>query len=380
MGCMTSTESNKRTQSFSAEKTSSTVGGVETIQLRSKLKDPQKLQILSAEILPGRGMNVFKIRGHVPGKGEVDLLHSRDLGPGENKLGPAEEDFNGNLAFKEGGAILVPFANRIRGQLSKDGQTLTTTVAGKKVQLPANWKGKKPGAEKHAMHGLILDSKVGDLKLTGGESEAAAQATLEAGDFGGHWPSKTRLNFQYSLKDAGLTIKVTATNVGQEQLPIGIGWHPYFNFPSGDRRQARLVIPAKTRLLVNNYDDVFPTGGREGLEGPYAFYSFKGAALLGNFLDDCFTDLVRGADGVANAEILDPAARFGLRIRAVSPQIKAFQVYAPPEKNFVAVEPQFNLADPYNKKIWKATDDTGMVLLKPGESVTYEVALELFSP
>jgi len=44
----------------------------------------------------------------------------------------------------------------------------------------------------------------------------------------------------------------------------------------------------------------------------------------------------------------------------------------------IVVEPQVNLADPYNP-IWGKTD-TGMVLLKPGQSLSWRVRLELFTP
>jgi galactose mutarotase-like enzyme len=53
-------------------------------------------------------------------------------------------------------------------------------------------------------------------------------------------------------------------------------------------------------------------------------------------------------------------------------------VYAPPGKNYIAVEPQFNLVDPYNK-IW-GNRDTGMVSLQPGKSVSWRVRLEVFTP
>jgi galactose mutarotase-like enzyme len=44
----------------------------------------------------------------------------------------------------------------------------------------------------------------------------------------------------------------------------------------------------------------------------------------------------------------------------------------------VAIEPQFNLADPYNQ-IWGKRNN-GMVLLQPGQSVSRRVRLELFTP
>jgi aldose 1-epimerase len=50
-----------------------------------------------------------------------------------------------------------------------------------------------------------------------------------------------------------------------------------------------------------------------------------------------------------------------LRLVTLSLQIKSTQVYAPLQKNFVALEPQFILPDPYNKN-WGGAD-TGMVLL-----------------
>ena len=61
---------------------------------------------------------------------------------------------------------------------------------------------------------------------------------------------------------------------------MGIGWHPYFAFPSGDRQQVRLHVPAKGRTLVDNYDNVFPTGKTVRLSGtPYDFGIARGAPL-----------------------------------------------------------------------------------------------------
>ena len=78
------------------------------------------------------------------------------------------------------------------------------------------------------------------------------------------------------------------------------------------------------------------------------------------------------------SEIIDPAAKYGVRIKAVSPEVSAVQVYAPLDKSFVVFEPQTNYADPYNPA-WKDRK-TGMKVLKPGESVSYKVELELFVP
>ena len=160
---------------------------------------------------------------------------------------------------------------------------------------------------------------------------------------------------------------------------MGIGWHPYFNFPSGRREQARLRIPARSRLPVNDYDEVLPTGEIVPVEGTIYDFSKPGGRALGDlYLDDCFVDLERSEEGVV-AEIVDPEASYGLRIVGTSPAIQAIQVYAPPDRSFVALEPQLNWADPFGS-VWGAKADTGMVILQPGEEVVYGVRLELFSP
>jgi aldose 1-epimerase len=355
------------------------IGGEPIVTLqRPAVTDQKKPQFLEAVILPGRGMAVLQITAYLPGKGEVDLLNSPPLPEAEKLLDNHDDEF-GNEVFKIGGAILLPYANRIRGKLSPDGKTITATVASKSVVLPANWSGNEPGAEKHSIHGLMRRSKFQDVKSDDAGHDSTVSGVLHAGNFGGHWPSDTDVRVAMKLSHDAFEIEVTGKNVGHEPLPMGIGWHPYFVLPSGDRQQARLHLPSHTRAVMNNYDDTFTTGERVDVKGTAYDYSAPGGRGLGiQYLDDNYSNLDRDAQGRTVSEIIDPAAKFGLRLITLSPQIKSIQVYAPPQKNFVAIEPQFNLPDPYNRN-WGDTD-TGMVLLKPGESLSWRVRLELFTP
>ncbi|HTV60692.1 MAG TPA: aldose 1-epimerase [Verrucomicrobiae bacterium] len=354
-------------------------GGEPAVTLvRPKEKGTKRAQFLEATVLPGFGMNLLELKAYLPGKGEVNVIDSPSLGDAKRILEQENDEFS-NKNFQMGGAILLPYPNRIRGKLSADGKTIETTIGGHLISLPANWEGKKPGAERHAMHGLILDAKFQDVKAANEAGESKVSASYDAGNFGGHWLSKTDVAVEMILKDEALDILVTTKNVGNEALPMAIGFHPYFAIPSGDRTQAKLHVPADERALVTNYDDVFPTGQIVPVKGtPYDFTSASGADLGALFMDDCFTDLKRNAKGEATIELTDPAAHYGVRILTLSPHIKAVQVYAPPDKNFVAIEPQFNLADPFNTKIWGKTD-TGMVYLQPGQSVTWHIRLEVFA-
>ncbi|HSF39226.1 MAG TPA: aldose 1-epimerase [Thermoanaerobaculia bacterium] len=362
------------------EPNSTTIGGQPVVTLeRPQPADASRPAFLKARILPGRGMTTLQITAHLPGRGATDLLDSPSLAAAREILDGETGDFVGNASYLLGGAILIPYANRIRGTLSPDRKTVEADILGRRVRLPANSGGRRPGAEQYAMHGLILASPMDEIRRKTTEEEDRVDATLHAGDFGHGWPSATDLSFENVLRSDSFTLTVTATNAGAERLPLGIGWHPYFLLPSGQREQGRLHLPARRRTVVNDYDEVLPTGEVLPVAGtPYDFSQAGGKPLGNLFLDDCFVDL-ETRDGQAVAEVIDPAASYGLRILGTSPPIRALQVYGPPERKIAVVEPQFNWADPFGPQ-WGRDVDTGMVILEPGESVTYSARLELFTP
>jgi galactose mutarotase-like enzyme len=375
IGCKSSTP--PETPAATAQPAPEKIGGSDVVKLQRKATgDGSKPEFLSATILPGRGMNLFQITANIPGKGEIPLFF--DL---PDQFTTGGDDSAGNRSFAGGGAFLVPYPNRIRGKLSPDGKTLTTEWQGKTITLPANFSGKKDGAEVHSIHGLILKSQAESLNTETTADGQTETGVIHAGDFDGHWLSKTDLTFSIALTGGGIDTTITAKNVGDEPEPMSIGWHPYFAIPSGDRKQARLHVPAEKLALVNNYDDVFPTGklvpvkSYEG--GKYDYNAKDGKALDDDFLDDNFSTLKR-TDGKVDVQLIDPAANYGIHILGISPEIKTVQVYAPPTKQFTAIEEQFNFGDPFGKE-WHGMD-TGMVTLKPGESVTWHVRLELFTP
>jgi galactose mutarotase-like enzyme len=346
-------------------------GSLQVVTLRGELA-PGQPGFVEAQVLPGRGMMLLQARLRLPSGQVVDALFAPPWPEAAEALSGGPEDFAGNKAFAFGGAVLAPFANRIRGRALEDAREIEADIDGRRVRLPRNWGGKAPGAEQYAMHGLILDAAVPF------EQPAPGRVTgrLEAGDFGGRWPGRLTLDFDWRLEAGELSFQIVARNDGAEPLPLGLGWHPYFALPSGDRRQARLRLSARLRADVNDYDEVLPTGRLLPTLGtPYDFADAPALADL--FLDDCFTDLVRH-EGQVVVEVLDPAAGVGLRLASRSPQVKAVQVYAPPDKAFVVVEPQFNLADPF-AAVWPASVDTGMARVQPGASLTYDCRVSAFA-
>jgi len=353
------------------------IGGEKIVTLTRTPTSTTKPEFTSVTVLPGRGMEILQITANFPGKGSINVLASPSLAEAKKML-DVDDDDNGDLGYRMGSAFLVPYPNRIRGKLSADGKTLTTEWQGHTITLPANNIGSKPGAERHAMHGLILKSKTDAVevnKIPGGEEVAGV---IHAGDFGGHWLSKTQLVVTISLTAEAVDATIEARNVGTEDEPMAIGWHPYMNLPSGDRTQARVRIPADKLAEVDGYDNVFPTGKILPVEGTrYDMRSAGGIALGTNFYDDNWSH-IDWQGHAATVQVLDPAVHYGVDIIGLSPGIKTIQLYAPPTKQFVAIEHQFNFADPFGKE-WGGMD-TGMVTLKPGQSTKWHVRLHVYVP
>jgi galactose mutarotase-like enzyme len=353
------------------------IGGQKIVTLTRTAASTTRPEFTGITLAPGRGMEILQITANFPGKGNVDVLASPDLANAKKMLDVDDDSF-GNLGYRLGAAFLVPYPNRIRGKLSADGKTLTTEWKGHTITLPANNIGKLPGAERHAMHGLILKAKTDDVKVVDIPGGQEVTGVIHGGDFGGHWLSKTDLIFTIRLTAEAVDASIVARNVGNEAEPIAIAWHPYFNLPSGDRTQVKVHIPGTTVAEVDNYDNVFPTGKISPVAGTkFDLLAPGGVALGSNFYDDNWNHL-EWANKAVTVKVIDPAAHYGIDIIGLSPEIKAIQMYAPPTKQFVAIEHQYNFGDPFGKE-WGSTD-TGMVTLKPGQSSKWHVRLHVFVP
>jgi aldose 1-epimerase len=353
------------------------IGGQKLVTLERTATSKTSPEFTSVTLAPGRGMELIQITANFPGKGNVDVLASPDLATAKDML-DVKDTTNGDLGYRLGSVFLVPYPNRIRGKLSADGKTLTTSWEGHTITLPANNIGKNPGAERHAMHGLILKAKTDGVTVKDIPGGQEVTGVIHAGNFGGHWLSKTDLEITISLKADAVDAIVVAKNVGSEAEPMAIGWHPYFNLPSGDRTQVRIHIPGSDLAEVDNYDNVFPTGKIKPVDGTqYDLRAPGGVPLAKNFYDDNWSKL-DWKNGTVTTKVIDPAAHYGVDIIGVSPEIKTIQMYAPPTAKFVAIEDQFNFADPFSK-IWNGMN-TGMVTLKPGQSTRWHVRLHVFVP
>lgn len=348
-------------------------GGQDAIVLtRSHLMGESAPELLSATVLPGRGMNVLQITAFIPGRGEVSLLASPSLEDAAKAMTGKGPDSEGQASMAMGGAFEVPWAGNLWGAANGQDSQITAQWQGQTMDLPASGR--------QASNGLLLargaDSAESETLPDGGN----ADATFHAQDFGGHWPSKTDVSVSVLLSSHSMDLTVVATNIGDQPEPIGIGWHPRFAFLGDKREQWRIHIPADSRAEVRGRETEQPTGALIPVARTTYDVSAPGGVALGTAgLDACFTGLRQSllSNGPA-AELTDPAGGFGLRLTAMSPTIRAMQVDAPANGAYVSIDPQYNLPDVFGHE-WDKDADGGMVVLQPGESTEWKVRLEIFS-
>src|SRR5690606_18895152 len=138
--------------------------------------------------------------------------------------------FRSDTGFR--GIPLFPFPNRLaQGRYELDGKT---------YQLPIN----EPGRG-NALHGFLfqLEPEVRHLE----QSEKSAQATLTyryPGDIDGY-PFPGEVNITYKLLAGSLEIVMDIHNTGKHTMPVGFGWHPYYQLDSNVDEMLMRLPPVK---------------------------------------------------------------------------------------------------------------------------------------
>jgi aldose 1-epimerase len=199
------------------------------------------------------------------------------------------------------GQLLLPWPNRVR-----DGRY---TFAGEVHQLELT----EP-ARHNASHGLVRKARWVPAARADDRVVLRYALAPQPG-----YPFELALELEYALTDAGLSVRMAATNTGSGPCPFGAGAHPYLAVvpdrpgatgssqagpvpPAATIDPLALRIPAATWLRAD--DRMIPIG-RAAVDG--TAYDFRASRRIdATVLDTCFTDLVRDADGMARVELASP--------------------------------------------------------------------------
>jgi aldose 1-epimerase len=183
------------------------------------------------------------------------------------------------------GAPLIPWPNRLAdGRYSFDGRD---------QQLPLT----EPKLG-NAIHGLVRWTPWRCIER---EPDRVAVGTRIYPQTG--YPFALEVRIDYSLSDAGLLVRTSATNFGEETCPFGSGQHPYLSPGTGSTvDDCTLEFAAETQLVTDERQ--LPTG-REPVSG--GAFDFAAARRIGDVqIDAAFTDLTRDGSGRATVRLTGP--------------------------------------------------------------------------
>jgi aldose 1-epimerase len=347
-------------------------GGQEAIRLtRSATNVGQGAELLSATLLPGRGMNVFQITAMIPGHGEVPLLVSPQLAEAATILSGQHDDINGSASTTLGGAILVPWAQSLSGMPTRTPGLLETMWDNRELSFPAI----SPRSNL-SVEGLLLNRAADSVKSEVLPDGQSATAVFHAGDFSGRWPSDVDVTVLAELTSHDLDLTVTAKNIGAQNVPLGIGWHPFFAIPSGERSNVMLSIPSQSVVDIDKRTGL-PTGRSVQVDdSPRDFSRSRGTKLGIAGLNETYTGLRPGTGSGPVAELSDPAYNMKVSIIPLTASINSLRVIAPADKQWVSIGPNTNLDDPFGPE-WVHPENAGMVTLAPGATLKWKVRVEI---
>jgi aldose 1-epimerase len=294
-----------------------------------------------ARVLPSIGNNCYsyKIR---KGDGQIELLW----------VTPDPETLQGR-ASGYGIPILFPWPNRIaEGKFTFDG---------KAYQLET------PGPGEHASHGFV-HTRPWQVASSGASDTDGAWLTsvFQSVDFpeiGKHFPFPFEARVTYRIKDGALVHEFEGKNVGDHDMPMGLGTHPYFPLPlteSGNRDLCTVQMPADTYWPVG--DDPIPTG--EILPVDDTIYDVRQPTPLKDLYYDNVWSGVTLTDGWSRCDYVDPIA--GVKISMEADDVfRELVLYAPDSRPIVCFEPYTCVTNAVNLE--PQGIDAGLMRVKPNE-------------
>ncbi len=345
-------------------------GGADPIFLRRVESAGSNLpEFLSVTMVPGLGMGVLQITASVPDRGEMPLLFAPSVASLANDAaGPkvGANDLHGSFE--------VPWSGNLNGPISPLGTSLTTAWHGRAISVPREATERSgSGAE----GGLLMVQPADATRTIPDVNPLSAVGEFHATDFDEHWPSKTNVSVSAQLNARSIDLTVSAKNVGDQPEPMGIGWHPRFLIPGGNRQEIDLRLPMGENMDYSDKGRITPSGKVGSAAETTSRFQGHRAILGAQSLDTTLVHMKPALmDAGLGVELRNPTAGFGLRVSAMSTSIRAIRVVSPSGSDYVSIGMQTNYDDPTGKQ-W-SDSETPITNLLPGQTIEWKVRLEIF--
>ncbi len=233
---------------------------------------------------------------------------------------------------------LIPFPNRLnKGRY---------TFQRKEYQMKQN-----PSKNNHATHGFVRDKGFVIDEIIRSEREASVivKYTYDTKDEPGY-PFPFVLKIKCTLNKKGFKVTTNIKNIGDSDLPIGDGWHPYFKLGS-KVDDLFIKLPSKKKIEID--ETMLPTGGYKIIE------EFMSLTKIGDREFDHGFILANKKD-VVTTILNSPKDNLNLNFWQETGKWKYnfLQIYTHPSRESIAIEPMTCQTNAFNNK-------KGLIKLKP---------------
>jgi len=229
--------------------------------------------------------------------------------------------------------FLEPWANR----LDQDGYYAN----GKKYLLNPELGNVRRDPNQKPIHGLLLFSPYWKItKLEADDRSARVASRLEYWrypELAAQFPFAHTIEMTYKLANGTLEVETLVENQSSDPMPVGLGYHPYFQLPEVPRDQWKAHVAAREHLELSPL--LIPTGARTPVSLP------DPASLATTQLDDVFSKLMRGPDDRAEFWVEGGGRKVSV---IYGPKYTVAVVYAPPGKDFICFEPMSAITNAFN--------------------------------
>jgi aldose 1-epimerase len=236
-------------------------------------------------------------------------------------------------------SLLFPFASRVEdGKYRFNNQDFQLEIN----ELDRN----------HALHGLVYNKPFVVRNQDTAEDYAKIDLEFEETNLTKGFPYTYSVFISYFITDSKLDFSVQFKNTSNKAFPFTYGWHPYFYSSDVSKSflqfQSSKEVVFDERLITQNLIEK----------------SIKGKLTIGQKqLDDCFQ--------LDTTKVIFSSPNYDLEIKS-STKNGFLQVYTPPIKNCIAIEPVSGISNSFNNNI-------GLEILEPKEIKNVSWSLDFTS-
>ena len=307
----------------------------------------------------GAGLNAWRVpcrtaNGVAAAVNKRELLFGYKAGDDVFKIGP---DTNA-------GCRLAPFPGRVN-----NAQFIWNSITYKLINN-VTW-------APHALHGFLQNQSWNFVSF---ESDADKATLVLSKDWPGAFagfPFPFRAVNEVTFTGDSYSVKATVTNIGKSPLPYSEGWHPYYSL--GQKIDGLTLTLPPTDFAELDKADI-PTGKT------HPDMRFVGGnAIADTFINDCFclgpefteaagsstatnppaTETATDKPATAHIFLEGTAGTLDIWQNAGPEQYNTIQIYTPPTRDSIAIEPMTCVPDALNHH-------QGLIVIPPGESRRFQ--------